>query len=225
MSYIWENYSEENYYFVQNKNQSYYEEVWKKYGNDIPVNLYRRFTELFFPAKLCGNVEIFKRLAYRYKNDGRFQDIVNVFLHQLCYFDRLRGITSEDLEMALVYDEISRGLYGVDTIDAVRSLKFDDLYIILKELVKLSRSKQRENLFGEALHLLFGKVIIYYDHSSDKTLVYIEQIRNAYREKLYQLAVFLFADLDIQQEIYWANEHFGIIENNSTMVIGKIKIY
>ena len=73
--------------------------------------------------------------------------------------------------------------------------------------------------------MLFGKVIIYHESSSDKTMVYIEKIRTDYAEKLYRLCELLFADMDLSIEVFWATEHFGIIGNPSTMKINSMRIY
>ena len=166
-----------------------------------------------------------REVEYRYKDNDKFKDIFNVFLHQLARWDRLKGITFEDIEMSIIYEDIKEGLYGNKLKSEIDKLLFDDMYIILKELVKRSTGKNREVLFDEILHLLFGKVIFYKEKSTGKTLIYIELLRNQYRENLCEIVVYLFADMELEIEIFWANEHFGIIGNKSTMRIDNIHIY
>lgn len=225
MSYIWEEYSPENYFYIPEKKSSYYEEVWRKNGKNIPVNVFNRFGEIFYASTICEDRSFLYEVNKRYKNDDRFKEITNLIIHQMALFDRLAGITLEDIKMALVYDDIISGLYGDLVCDVVDSLQFEDLYIILKELVKNIDGKQSEVVFDEILHLLFGKVIFYKENSTEKTMIYIEKTGNEYRKKLYELVNYLFADMGLEIEVFWANEHFGIIGVDSTMKIDKLCVY
>ena len=225
MAYIWQNYKKENYYYIPQTKQSYYEEVWKKTEKYIPVNIFNRFIDIFYPETVTNDHSDLRKMELRYKKDDKFENIVNLILHQLAIWDRCRGLTLEDMIMSLIYDDICNGLYGENLKRRVELLKFDDLYIILKELAKSSLEKNVEVLLDEVLHLLFGKVFIYKEKSTGKTLIYIEKIRNDYRENLFATIVYLFADMELKIECFWANEHFGIIGNDSTMHIGKIRIY
>lgn len=222
MSYLWEEYQPENYYFIPQKKQSYYQEIWRKDGKYVPVNIYNRFEDIFFPMELNDKC---RELEKRYKKDDKFKDVINVFFHELVMLDRLDGITLEDIEMALLYDDIDNELYGKKIKILINNLNFEDLYIILKELLKTRKIKNTISLFDEVLHLIFGKTIIYKENSSGKTFVYIEKARDEYNEKLFELIVCLFADMGLDIECIWANEHFGITGNSSTMRIGSISIY
>lgn len=222
MAYIWEKYNKDNYYYIPEDRQSYYQEVWRKDGKYVPVNVYNRFFDLFYPICLSDEPELVKKAEERYKKNDKFKDIVNLIIHQLASWDRLKGMTLEDIKMSLVYDSIKEGLYGDRLKDEIDNLAFEDLYIILKELVKSSVEKNREVLLDEVLHWLFGKTILYKENPTGRILIYIEQIRTHYREKLYEIVIYLFADMELKIENFWANEHFGIIGNESTMRIGSI---
>lgn len=223
MAYIWENYDSNNYYYIPKYKQSYYEEVWENSKKYVPVNIYNRFTDIFFPESLTEQKDELIELDSKYKNNSRYKDIVNVILHQLVLFDRMRGITISEIKMSIVYDNIINGYFGADLKKDINELVFSDLYVVLNEYVKAQTIT--DTVFDEVLHLLFGKVIIYNEKSTGKTLIYIEKIRNNYREKLFSVAKFLFADMDLIIEVFWANEHFGIIGNSSTMKIDQITIY
>lgn len=225
MAYIWQNYKKDNYYYIPKKKQSYYEEIWKKTEKYIPVNIFNRFTDIFFPVSVENDPNGLREMELRYKKDSKFKNIVNLVLHQLTIWDRCKGITLEDVIMSLLYDDICNGMYGENVRKGITLLEFDDLYIILKELTKHSMEKNIKVLLDETLHLLFGKVFIYKEKSTGNTMIYIEQIRNKYREHLYNMVIYLFADMELKIECFWANEHFGIIGNDSTMHIGKIRIY
>lgn len=99
------------------------------------------------------------------------------------------------------------------------------MYIILKGLVKSNSLSNRETLFDEILHLLFGKVILYKKSMNNIIIVYIEKLRNSYREEIFNIVKYLFADMQLEIEVFWGNEHFGVIGNNSTMHIDRINIY
>lgn len=218
MSYIWEEYNKELYYYVPRDKQSYYQEVWKREGKFVAVNLYNRFMDIFFQNDDFMNE---KRIC----QDNRFKDIVNVSIHILSQLDRFRGVTLEDIKMSLVFDDIMNGLYGERIKILVDMLEYRELYIVLKELVKNYDSNNRECLFDETLRLIFGKVNIYKERSSDTTIVYIETIRNEYREYVFELICTLFSDINLSIECFWANEHFGIIDMDSTMKIDRLCVY
>lgn len=234
MSYIWENYDKKNYYYIPKNNVSNYQEVWSYNDSKIvPVNVYNRFMDVFYPKEFVINKDLnqkeirqrLRQLEQRYKNDEKIKDIVNIIIHQLAMWDRFAGVTLEDIEMSLLYDDIKNGLYGKHLMDEIDSLKKEDLYFILKELVRSNSLKNKKTLFDEVLHLLFGKVIFYKKNMDNKIIVYIEQFRNEYREKVFNIAKYLFADMQLEIEVFWANEHFGIIGNESTMHIDRINIY
>lgn len=234
MSYIWENYDKKNYYYIPKNNVSNYQEVWSYNDSKIvPVNVYNRFMDVFYPKEFVINKDLnqkeirqrLRQLEQRYKNDEKIKDIVNIIIHQLAMWDRFAGVTLEDIEMSLLYDDIKNGLYGKYLMDEIDSLKKEDLYFILKELVRSNSLKNKKTLFDEVLYLLFGKVIFYKKNMDNKIIVYIEQFRNEYREKVFNIAKYLFADMQLEIEVFWANEHFGIIGNESTMHIDRINIY
>lgn len=234
MSYIWENYDKKNYYYIPKNNVSNYQEVWSYNDSKlVPVNIYNRFMDVFYPKEFVINKDLnqkeirqrLRQIEQRYKNDEKIKDIVNIIIHQLAMWDRFVGVTLEDIEMSLLYDDIKNGLYGKRLMDEIDSLKKEDLYFILKELVKSNSLKNKKTLFDEVLYLLFGKVIFYKKNMDNKIIVYIEQFRNEYREKVFNIAKYLFADMQLEIEVFWANEHFGIIGNESTMHIDRINIY
>lgn len=225
MGYIWEEYKEDNFYYFPQGRQSYYLEVWRKNGKRIPINPYYRFTEVFFPLLLGDDGEKMKCIKDRYQRKPIFEEIFNLITHQLAILDRLNALSLEDIKMSLLIDEILSNQYGEEVKLMISGLQFDDLYIILKELVKWRETGEREILFDEVLQLLFQKVIIYKENTEGKILVYIEEIRNDYKEKLVNLVLFLFADMELMIEVFFANEHFGIIGNDSTMKVGKISCY
>lgn len=218
MSYIWEEYDKDIYFYVPRDKQSYYQEVWKREGKFVPVNLYNRFMDVFF-----NNNDVLD--DNRIKCDDKFQDIVNITVHLLAQQDRLRGLSLEDIKMSVVFLDINNGLYGDYVKKIVGSLKYRELYIVLKSLVKASDSFNRECLFDETLRLVFGKVNIYKENSTGKTIVYIEKIRNTYREQVFDLISILFADFNLILECFWANEHFGVIDIDSTMRIDRLCVY
>jgi hypothetical protein len=218
MSYIWEEYDKELYYYVPKFKQSYYQEVWKREGKFVPVNLYNRFMDVFYRNEDRENEK-------RIRQDNKFKDIVNVSVHLLSQMDRLRGISLEDIKMSLVFDDITNDLYGEEIREIVHVLEYRELYIILKELVKSIDTQNKECVFDETLKLIFGKVNIYKEKSTDKTIVYIESIRSEYRERVFKLVCLLFADIALSLECFWANEHFGVIGAYSTMRIDRLHIY
>lgn len=223
MAYIWQNYNKENYYYISGENASSYQEVWED-NRELPVNIYNRFIDIFYPEEL-DQKDYFGKMEQKYINDEKTKDIVNIIIHQLAIWDRLSGITLEDIKMALLYDDIKTGLYGKNFMSMIDDLKKEDLYIILKGLVKSNSLSNRETLFDEILHLLFGKVILYKKSMNNIIIVYIEKLRNSYREEIFNIVKYLFADMQLEIEVFWGNEHFGVIGNNSTMHIDRINIY
>lgn len=223
MSYIWEDYNSKNYYYMPDGKQSYYEEIWKKCKKNIPVNIYNRFQDVFFPEALIKEKSKIIELNNKYKHDKKYRDVVNLILHQLVFFDRIRGITLDEIKMAILYDEINQGYFGNELKDYISELKFCDLYVVLKEYIKSLESTY--TVFDEVLKLLFGKIFIYNERYTQKIMICIEKVRTEYNEKLFFILKFLFANMRLNIEVFWKNEHFGIIDNEETMRIDNLAIY
>ncbi len=176
------------------------------------------------------------KLERLYKTDGAYRDIVNIILHAMARLDRIRGVSAEEIKMGLVYKELREGLYGSFVRDNIDRLRDRDLTGVLRMLVKHEESDGRERLFSECLETVFGRFIAYHEKSTGKNLIYIERPVNeycevlkkgerTYNETLFCIVLYLFADIGAEVEVFWENEHFGLIGRDFSMKMDQLCIY
>ena len=223
MAYIWNDYRKDKYYSIASSKASSYVEVWDSSTQYPSVNIHNRLTDVFYPEKLMSEVEL-NEIKQLYRENLRLQDFFNIVFHHLAQADRMRGITKEDVLMQLLRKDIEEGRYGVFIQENIGQLLDEHQYIIMKMLLQYQKDEEKRIVFDEVLHLIFGKVLIYKEQSSGKTYVYVEQLRTKYNELLFEIIKYLFMDMKLVMENYWANEHFGIIGVDTTMKIDRFTI-
>lgn len=120
--------------------------------------------------------------------------------------------------------DIDQGRYGEEIKEIFDHLQERDKNIVLRYLTKYNLNAQRETVFDGALNALFDKVRLYYENSMDIIYVYIEEDKNEYNQKLYQLCEYFFKDFGIKTEVMWRKEHFGVIGIEDSMIIERITL-
>ena len=106
MSYIWENYREENEYKIARERYSPYLEVWedRELSNHcIEVNVLNRF----FP--------IFEKLMEQEETDDS-KDIANLLIHFLAQLDHEKGVHTQVLCLQIIEEEIQEGYFLQDRV-------------------------------------------------------------------------------------------------------------
>lgn len=249
MSWIWEDYSEENEFIINRKIAPYLEVFSPDYGTDeLYVNILIRFSDIF--SNLCED-----DASPAIYEDNR--KVFNASVHFLAHMDRLNGLNAEEFSYYLLSDEIKSGVYGSE----VKELFFSECVTpkerrtILKYFRRYQNGDQREDympvifleLFRNSHYEKFNKSLyitgghdddesvevgfikpsseIYYD--SEKN-VYYYYCGNNYNKNKFRLIKLMFSDVtDEIIDIYGKN--FGLIGEkeyyrSAYPEIGNIKI-
>lgn len=224
MAFIWSEYSSKKKYRVSSVGTSPYLEVWNTTEDIVLVNMYIRLFEILVPRHYTNSAEQINALISLYETDERYMDIVNTFLHFLARQDRKCGMTLYDFCVYNVRNEIVRGCYGTAAKENFDHLTREDQLILCRYLVKYNMTSGREMQLDAVIKALFHDVVIYYERSADVIHVCINRANSDYNSRLFELVCRFFKDIDINVEVYWQKEYFGIIGVEDTMRIGRLAL-
>lgn len=221
MAYIWENYKTDKKFTISEE-VSPYLELWDNSEKTVNVNIFFRLSELLFPSSFTKDEKSFHCLWDQYQNNFRYKEIANLLLHAQAQLDRKKGMTVIDILAIGAYQEIQLAVYGEWLRDAFESLELQDKIIILDCLARYNLSGQRTTFFDEAIFRCFAKTQIYYEKSTTKLYIYIEEEKEEKNLNKFAIIEYLFKDIELKTEIMWKREHFGIIGIEQTMKIEEI---
>lgn len=218
MSYIWDDYSVENIYYLAQKDFSPYMECLNTQTAGREVNGMFRFAG------------IFDRLVESWRDGVKEKEEISLLFHILANYDRLSGLTETDICMILQEEMIIKGLYGIRNKTLYERLNTHQKYIILKykeqKRICSSRKVYACESASELLHAVF-----YYSCKSEYLLIFIPHEKKEKSaegsectfEELYELWKSLFLDYWTEIETVW-KRHFGVIGFESSMRIGEVQL-
>lgn len=228
MSYIWENYDENQQFYVKETNVSPYLECLHTEDYQVVVNIFLRLSHLFFPRRIFDQVENTenqeKDLLDNYKNNDLYKEILNLFLHYHTKLEKLRGFTVFEFLFHCEKEKISQGSYGLFPQKQFQKLSQKEQKIILSHLVQQYLSQQKTQEFNQVLVKLFHNVEIYYEKSNHITHIFIHEAKNEGNLSKYELAIYFFKNIRQEIEVRWQGEHLGLIEIVPSMGIEEFAI-
>lgn len=225
MAYVWKNYSTQKKFKITSTSISPYIEVWDAEQDIIFVNIYLRLYDILVPFEDNQSAEEkVNTLLELYEEDKRYQDIVNILIHSIAQQDLCKGLTFQDVVAHILYKRIYNEWYGKEIRDKFNSLKEDHKRIIVRYLAKYEISHEREIQLDAVTKAIFKEINIYFEKSTGILHFYINEEKNSYNTKLFELICYFFKDIDVKVEVLWKYEHFGIIDVDETMCIGEIAL-
>ena len=233
MTYIWANYSEKKRFQIASSGISPYLEVWDSQSNPVLVNIRFGLDEILldeadFPQSLQPDQDggSFERpqLGRRYEEDERYKDFANIFIHYIAQNQLRRGFTLQNLAAFKIGSEIEKGLFGENIKNNFSNLKFRDQLILTRYIALYDLRKQREIQFDAALAALFDDVKMYYDNQTEKLFVFVDKESNDYNKNLFGLVCYFLKDVEVEVEVLWKGEMFGIIGLDDEFVFETIII-
>ena len=208
MSYIWENYDENNEYVI-NKSVTPYLEVFDNSTHEIAVNPLLRFASIF------GDI---------ITNLSEYADINNVALHYLAMMDKSFGMNYFQMLLEIIRNDFINGYYGqkVKNLWEIMNDKDKNTSLYYTALRLLNDDK---SFFMEALGKSFPASSLAYDKESALYFLYIGAENTSYNKSKLELLITLFANINMTLKLktVW-KYHYGVIGDQNTMRINAIQI-
>lgn len=218
MSYIWSNYSDNNKYLINGRNNSSFQETYSYEENKIEVNLALRFSSIFY---LNEDNEL----------SSLSEEAINTIVHYLAQKDIINGTLYTDLSLLLIKREIDNGLYGKEIKERFSKLADIDKRLFLKYIEIKNNKNNMEDLFPKLFMDMFGRINnmfkaqtswngdytehsseIYYNGYKDTYYYFCAAEENEENVNKFELAKLLFADCRKNIVPIWGKYCFGIID-------------
>lgn len=210
MKYIWQNYSAENDFYIDENPNSPYLEVSQSYSKRIAVNPIPRLLEIFSP--------LFE------DNPPKNEPLENCLLHYLAQLDLKSGIHLTSIFERRLDEEICENVFGEKARQLYLSLNPNERRIILIYLQRHEAAQGLRNFFFEAVLQFFPTAKFYFHEWEQKFLFCIPARQTEHNEKLMELLIFLLLDMGAAYEIFWG-KHFGIIDAAETLKVDNFVMY
>lgn len=182
---------------------------------EVEVNPYYRFYDIFNGLFSLDNVE---DIELR-------ETLFDILIHFLASIDLMQGMNKREYYICFVLQDIQDGLLGEQVKEDMLLLGREEQEIIAGNLLRLYDT-------GEALHLLRDTMGRLFRHSTmyvnceekDELLLYIGVRETEKARAKLRLVLELFLPVRFHTEIYWSY-HFGILDEDYTMVLDQIALY
>ena len=209
MSYIWENYDENNKYVI-NKSITPYLEVFDNSTHEIAVNPLLRFASIF--EDIITNLSEYA------------DSLNNVALHYLAMMDKSFGMNYFQMLLEKIRNDFINGYYGqkVKNLWEIMNDKDKNTSLYYTALRLLNDDK---SFFMEALGKSFPASSLAYDKESALYFLYIGAENTSYNKSKLELLITLFANINMTLKLktVW-KYHYGVIGDQNTMRINAIQI-
>lgn len=209
MSYIWENYDENNKYVINNSVTPYLE-VFDNSTHEIAVNPLLRFASIF--EDIITNLSEYA------------DSLNNVALHYLAMMDKSFGMNYFQMLLEKIRNDFINGYYGqkVKNLWEIMNDKDKNTSLYYTALRLLNDDK---SFFMEALGKSFPASSLAYDKESALYFLYIGAENTSYNKSKLELLITLFANINMTLKLktVW-KYHYGVIGDQNTMRINAIQI-
>lgn len=192
MSWIWHNYTKDRKFFC-GKNFAPYDEMNIPYNdeNEAYVNVLFRFSDIF-DADLIEKID---------------EESFNIIIHFLVGLDRLKGISTEDIEEGLIFSELISERYGIRIKELFTFMNDSDQKKILRYIRKRKKGDKFGTTFIDIFLNLFdtGEQVVFFEKSTKNTYCYCGRDDCEYNRKKFELIKLLFADINCRINELWGN--------------------
>ena len=222
MKYIWEMFYKDKHpdvYLTQTKNFSPYQEINPLMDENIMEG------ELDYNS-FCRYEEIFGKMQINMMQDKEIYNVLfDIFSRHLIEVDLKSTITKEEIIKRSIIDNIKNKDYGETAANLYNQLDYEKQYKIAHYINLANKScGVTIFLFAKAVTSLLETGVVYYDkEKKEQIILYVGRKRNIQDEILIELMQELFLPMKIKNVVLW-DKHFGIINENTTMVIDGIVI-
>ena len=214
MNYLWQNYAEDNEFYLDTKPLSPYLEIGSVDGKRIGINPLLRFHDIFSPLfeSDCDADETPR---------GSFE---NCLLHYLAKLDRNSGLHAVSFAEHALDAELRAAHYGKRAAELYSALSDAEQRLLLIFLQRHEAAEGLRSVFFDAVEQFFPSTESFYHEFEEKFLLCIPAPETEHNCRLMELLMRLLLDMDATAEIFW-NSRFGLIGVRETMLLDEFVIY
>lgn len=219
MSYIWNNYSDNNRYVLSDNRNNFGTEIVGINQNTFQVNVLIRLYDVFFPNDFVNSENSLKTLMDKYLYDPVYIDIFNIISHVHAFFDINSGMTTQDLISICIDKQIWDGDFGKKIRELYSLCDKKIRYHLLNYYSKMMLSKGTSESFECYIETVFKEVNQYYDNETNTSIIYIHKEKNEVNLAAVELALFFLCRISRNVVVLWKGEHMPIIGEDYSMII------
>ncbi len=203
-------------YMEINLEELNYLELEKNKINEFSINPYYRYFDIFMSLLDIGK-ENYKELK---------EELFNVYCHFLAQLEIRKGMTKVDYYLKFVDEEIKNGAFTYEFSEKFYNLFDKDeqekiFYLIYYNYLN---ENNLEN-FCKGVQQIFVNSIIYdFKENNKEIIIFISNKNNEKNLGKIEILKELFLPLGINVILFW-EKHFGLLENDDTMIIDNISIF
>jgi hypothetical protein len=188
---------------------------FKGIDSEIEINPYYRFSEIFkdFFNPDYGEYQQLREVLF---------DIIIHFLGQI---DLKQGMDKIEYHKKFIYSELQAGYFGEEVKIGIRHFGLYELNILLRNFYKFYLTGDHIYYLKDTIENIFKGSIVYLNQERiSEIIVYINDCSNKENQMKLKVIESLFLPINFKLTAYW-EYHFGVIDVEETMEIGKISIY
>lgn len=184
-------------------------------ARDVEVNPYYRFYDIFNDMFDINNTE-----------DTELRGaLFDILIHFLADIDLMQGMNKREYYIRFVLRDIQDGLLGEVVKAHISLFDREEQEIIAVNVLRLYDTGEALYLLRDTVSRMFRRSTIYaISEEKDELLLYIGQRENETARNKLQLIMELLLPIQYSAEVYW-NDHFGIIDEDYTMIQDRIALY
>lgn len=150
-------------------------------------------------------------------------NVFNQIMHYFYEIERYRHYTKEDCYIWLCIEEIKEGTLGKEIAQEFYLLTKREQQMVGSMVLKSYQLGLSLELLGEAARCLFPFCYVYQDDIFHRVLIYPGVKKDSKSQSKLDLLHKLFVPIGRKMEVFWQH-HFGIIDEEETMVLNEIEL-
>ncbi|MGM0509120.1 MAG: iron-dependent peroxidase [Fusobacteriota bacterium] len=187
----------------------------KDLPSEIEVNPYVRYYSIFKNLFNPNNI----------KNKEARGALFDLGIHVLSRLDRYQGMSKKEFFRKKIIFELENGEFGNEIQNYMKFMNAAEKNDIAENVYKFYKNGNGIYYFQKSVQDVFKSSSFYFNNEKrDEILIYVNNSEIRKNKNKFECIKKLFLPIGFEVEVYWKS-HFGIIDQNTTMKVGKIKIY
>ena len=220
MQYIWELF----YTYKHPKAYLKQPEVFSPYMEISPLSEEHSTSDVIEYNSFYRYEKIFWNMFQKMQGENELRDIFfDVFSRFLIECDLKSGLDMEIIQHRKIINELEKGNYGKHVSELVQEITYEEKYK-LAHYIHLARAQGGTTvyLFAKAVISLLNSGAVYRDkEKAGYIILYVGRKKNVRDVRLIELIEELLLPMEIERKLLW-EKHFGLIDEQSTMIIDEI---
>ncbi|WP_318709399.1 hypothetical protein [Candidatus Acetatifactor stercoripullorum] len=180
--------------------------------NIIEVNPFYRFYQIFENILNINNQGCENTKAL----------LLDAVFHYLAHTDLRMGMTKTEYYLGFLNKEMESGSFGTKAKKAIDLFSHYERKYIMLALLDVSRSGNQTAVFEKLFREIYGRSIIYVSRDvANELYIYVGEEQTKEEETRVEFLLDTFLPVGTQTEIFYL-EHFGILDEEETMILDRL---